>query len=148
MLSDLDDLEGEERQREILDACSSVEAEERVKQALCPKLMTSATYSSDEILLVCRDQNLFTAFSIAALKGSPGVLNILFRHGETNGMGRGYIAVLTKRGRCLARKSRIDAMWNDILHSADLTQSSLLHLAVKGGHLPVRNLFCVVASKC
>ena len=28
-------------------------------------------------------------------------------------------------------------MWKDILHMADLTQSSLLHLAVRSGHLPV-----------
>eukprot|EP00118_Oscarella_pearsei_P009251 m.52270 g.52270 ORF g.52270 m.52270 type:complete len:1225 (+) comp34199_c0_seq4:92-3766(+) len=81
------------------------------------RLLTSVTYCPDMMLLLCRDTNFFTPFSTAALKGSRGVLSVLFQH---------------------ARQCEIHAvMWKDILHSADLCRSSLLHLAVKSGHLPV-----------
>jgi ankyrin repeat protein len=71
---------------------------------------SSATVTDDHFLLICRDLNFFTPLSSAALNGSKNVLDILFQHAQT--------ALVHAR------------VWKDVLQIADLSQSSLLHLAV------------------
>ena len=56
--------------------------EEKGKLQDCPELLSSVNDPSDVKLLLCRDQNLFTPFSTAALKGSRSVLDVLFQHGD------------------------------------------------------------------